>query len=129
LALSHERLAHALISGGRFEQAEAALAEALPLLERHGFAKPLGIYFGAAGYLKLMKGDAAAALRDFEKASVLFREAGNEFSFLETIGNIAEIKWALGDLYGAEASLREYIAMRGRSSVRRSRLGHAFAVL
>ena len=59
----------------------------------------------------------------------MFRDAGNEFSALETIGNIAELKWALGDLDGAEASLREYIAMRGRSSVRRSRLAHAFASL
>src|SRR5206468_6931253 len=30
---------------------------------------------------------------------------------------------------GAEASLREYIAMRGRASVRRSRLANAFALL
>jgi predicted ATPase/DNA-binding winged helix-turn-helix (wHTH) protein len=129
LALTNARLAHVLANGGWFERAKAALAEALPALEHQRLPKPLGMYFGAAGFLKVMTGDVAGALRDFETASALFREAGNEFGVVETISNVAQLKWALGDLDGADASLREYIAMRGRSSVRKSRLGAAFAVL
>ena len=128
LGVSLARLAHALVNLGQFERAAAALAEALPVLERHGLPKPLALYFGAAGYLKLMKGDAAGALSDFERVSGLFREAQDELNVAETLKNVADIKWTLGDLEGAEASLREYIAMRG-SLVRRDRLGNAFAQL
>jgi ATP/maltotriose-dependent transcriptional regulator MalT len=61
--------------------------------------------------------------------SGLFREPQDEPSFAETLGNVADIRWTLGDLEGAEASLRKYIAMRRRSSVRRSRLANVFALL
>jgi tetratricopeptide (TPR) repeat protein len=128
LGVSLARLAHALVNMGRFERAAAALAEALPLLERHRLPKALALYLGAAGYLKLMTGDTAGALSDFQRVSGLFREAQDELNVAETLKNVADIKWTLGDLEGAEASLREYIAMR-KSSVRRSRLGAAFAQL
>jgi tetratricopeptide (TPR) repeat protein len=76
-----------------------------------------------------MMGDAMGALSDYERVSALFREAGDELGVVETISNLAGIRWQLGDLQGAETSLREFIAMRHRPSVRRSRLANAFAWL
>ena len=55
--------------------------------------------------------------------------AGNESSVIESLSNLADISWALGDLEAAEASLREYIAMRGSRLLRRSRIGFALCNL
>jgi predicted ATPase/DNA-binding winged helix-turn-helix (wHTH) protein len=129
LGLSNVRLAHVLVSMGRFDDAAAALAKARPLLERHRVPKLLAFHFGAAAYLKLMTSDAAGALSDFERASELFREAGDEFSVLLTVRHIGEIKWTLGDLRGAEAALREYIATSSRHLVKRMWLANAWGLL
>jgi predicted ATPase/DNA-binding winged helix-turn-helix (wHTH) protein len=129
LGISLTRLAHALVNLGRLDGATDALAEALPLLQADSTPKALAIYSGAAGYLAYMRGDARDALRHFERASTRFREAQDEPSVVETLVNVADIRWELGDLRGAEVSLREFIAMRSSRSVRRSRLANAFAVL
>jgi predicted ATPase len=129
LGISLARLAHALVNLGRLGRARTALAEALPLLEADPLPKALGIYSGAAGYLELMRGDPTGALKHFENASAQFREAQDEPNVVETLANLADIQWQLGDLHGAEMSLREYIAMRSRPSVRRSRLANVFALL
>ena len=129
LGISLARLAHALVNLGQLERAATALTEALPLLEIDRLPKALGIYSGATGYLELMRGDATGALRHFEEASARFREAHDEPNVVETLNNLADIQWQLGDLHGAEMSLREFIAMRSRPSVRRSRLANAFALL
>jgi tetratricopeptide (TPR) repeat protein len=129
IGMSLTRLAHAMGSVGRIESAAAALAKALPLLEADRLPKALAIHAGAAGFLEAMKGDAGRALGHFERASTLFREAQDEPSVVETLGNLADLQWQLGDLQGAEASLREFIAARGRPSVRRSRLANAYALL
>jgi tetratricopeptide (TPR) repeat protein len=76
-----------------------------------------------------MRGDPTGALKHFENASAQFREAQDEPNVVETLANLADIQWQLGDLHGAEMSLREYIAMRSRPSVRRSRLANVFALL
>jgi len=80
-------------------------------------------------YLKLMTSDAVGALSDFERASEWFREAGDEFSLLLTVRHIGEIKWALGDMRGAEAALREYIAAPSRHLVKRMWLANAWGLL
>ena len=129
LGISLARVAHALANLGRLERAAAALAEALPLLEIDHLPKALGIYSGACGYLAVMNGNPTGALKHFERASTLFREAQDEPNVVETLINVADIQWQLGDLHGAEMSLREFIAMRGRPFMRRSRLANAFALL
>jgi tetratricopeptide (TPR) repeat protein len=129
LGVSLTRLAHALVHMGRLERAASALSEALPLLEADRLPKALGIHSGATGYLEAMRGNASEALKHFERASALFREAHEEPSVIETLNNLAILQWELGDLSGAETSLREYIAMRSRPSMRRSRLAIAFATL
>jgi len=129
LGISLTRLAHALANLGQFERAATALAEALPLLEIERLPKALGIYSGACGYLRVMSGDPTGALKHFEQASARFRAAQDEPNVVETLINLADIQWQLGDLHGAEVSLREFIAMRSRPSARRSRLANAFALL
>src|SRR5205085_8997604 len=96
LGVSLVRLARALTSLGRFDRPAAALAEALPLLEADPVPRALAFYFAAAGYLKLMKEDAAGALSDYQTVSRLFREARDEVNVAETLTNVADIQWALG---------------------------------
>ena len=129
LGHSNLRLAHLLATAGRFDESAAALAVALPRIEHLGLPKLLGFYFGNAGFLAALKGDPAAARTYYQQALSLFREAGNESSVVESISNLADISWALGDLAAAEASLREYIAMRGSRFLRRSRIGFALCNL
>jgi predicted ATPase len=129
LGISLTRLAHALAGVGRLDHATAALAEAIPLLEADRLPKALAVYSGAAGYLEAMKGDAGGALRHYEKAAALFREAQDEPSAIETLGNLADLQWQLGDLQGAEMCLRQFVAMRRRPYARRSRLANTFALL
>jgi tetratricopeptide (TPR) repeat protein len=81
------------------------------------------------GHLKALTDDLMGARSEFQRALTLFRKAGNEVSVLESVSNLADISWSLGELDAAEASLREYIAMRGSPYVRRSRLGFALANL
>jgi tetratricopeptide (TPR) repeat protein len=113
----------------RFEEAEAVLAQALPKLQNCGLRKLLGLYHGSVATLKSMTGDQHGARAHFGVALSLFLEAGSETSALESMSNLADVSWSLGDLAGAEASLREYIAMRGTSYVRRVGLGFALGNL
>jgi predicted ATPase/DNA-binding winged helix-turn-helix (wHTH) protein len=128
LGVSLARLAHVQAQLGQRELAAATLAEARPLLEAGHLPKALAFYCGSAGYLEAMKGDAKSALKHFETASILFRQAHDEPSVNETLSNLADLHWQLGDLSSAEAALREFISRRGPAT-RRSRLANAFALL
>ncbi|HWD35876.1 MAG TPA: winged helix-turn-helix domain-containing protein, partial [Casimicrobiaceae bacterium] len=122
-------LARGLAAAGRFDESAAALAEALPKLENSGIPKLLGLYHGSAATLNAFAGDPVKARSEFQKALSLYRDGGSEISALESIGNLADVSWTLGDLAGAEAALREYIVMRGSPFVRRSGLGNALGNL
>ena len=118
-------LGDALVRMGRIELAATVLAEAFPLLERAGVAKALGGYFEEVGFLKLMTGDLAGARLDYEKALLHYREAGAERSVLNTLGNLAETSWALGDLDAAVAGFREMIELMRKAPLNmRALLGH-----
>ena len=69
------RLGRMFVLMGRFEQAGAVLAEALPLLERANLPKLLARYFEGIGFLKMLTGDLASARVHFEKAFALCRGA------------------------------------------------------
>jgi len=129
LAYSSVRLARNLAVAGQFEESAAVLAEALPRLENCGLPRLLALYHGSVASLKVFTGDPVAARLHFQQAMTLFREAGNEISALESISNLADVSWTLGDLAAAEASLREYVAMRGKPFVRRAGLGAALGNL
>jgi predicted ATPase/DNA-binding winged helix-turn-helix (wHTH) protein len=122
-------LARGLAAAGRFAESAAALAEALPKLENSGIPKLLGLYHGSAATLNAFTGDPVKARSEFQKALSLYRDGGSEISALESIGNLADVSWTLGDLAGAEAALRQYIGMRGSPFVRRSGLGNALGNL
>jgi predicted ATPase len=122
-------LARGLAAAGRFQESAAALAEALPKLEISGIPKLLGLYHGSAATLNAFAGDPVKARSEFQKAISLYREGGSEISALESMSNLADVSWTLGDLAGAEAALREYIVMRGSPFVRRSGLGNALGNL
>ena len=123
LGLASGLLGGALAFAGRFDQARAALAEAFPRIEHCGIPKLLGLYHANVAFLEMLSGNPASARTHFERALSLYREAGSDNNALDTMGNLASVSWALGDLAAAETSLREYIAMRGAPYVRRSGLG------
>jgi len=132
LGLAHTmaRLGRPLATMGRFDEAAAVLAEALPVLKRSGLPKLLGIDFANMGYLKTLTGDLAGARTNYERALALFREAQNKFSELAMQGAIAEVTWALGDLAATEAALRETVAMRRKSPTsRKGSIGFGLANL
>lgn len=124
LGYSLVRLGGRLAVMGRFEQAARILAEALPVLEHASVPKALASYFREFGFLKMLTGDAASARTHFEKALSLYRGAGADHFALITIGNLADVSWALGDLDVALAGFRETVAlMRSTPTTTRSTLG------
>jgi tetratricopeptide (TPR) repeat protein len=124
LGYSRVRLGGRLAVMGRFERAARALAEALPVLERAGVPKALASYFREFGFLKMLTGDAGSARTHFERALSLYRSAGAEHFALITLGNLADVSWALGDLDAALAGFRETVArMRSTPTTTRSTLG------
>ena len=108
---------------GRFDQAASVLAEAYPLLENAGLPKLLGDYYDYSAVLKALSGDPAGARSDLERALALYRNAGAERYALYTIGQLADIAWALGDLDAALAGNRETIALLRRAPLRSAMLG------
>jgi len=123
------RLAYVRMIGHRTADAAALLEDARPLIKASRSLRLLGYFHGMCGHLKALTDDLMGARSEFQRALTLFRKAGNEVSVLESVSNLADISWSLGELDAAEASLREYIAMRGSPYVRRSRLGFALANL
>jgi predicted ATPase/DNA-binding winged helix-turn-helix (wHTH) protein len=103
LGLALMRLGRVLALMGKFEQSEAALTEARPLLERAG-PNALNYYHFNFGFLKNLVGDPAAAQVHYERALELAREERNELGILATLGNLANARWGLGDLDGRFAS-------------------------
>jgi len=122
LGISLARLGRVLTLMGKFDQAEAALSEARPFLEYAPIPQARNYYFFNSGFLNAFSGDLGAARRNYEKALIIERQAGNEFALLATMGNLANVNWALGDLDAAAASLREQEALLRGSRVRTNRL-------
>ncbi|TMG82141.1 MAG: tetratricopeptide repeat protein [Betaproteobacteria bacterium] len=130
LGLSLARLGRVLAFMGKFDQSEAVLTEARPLLERAGQPRALGFYFFNFAYLKSLSGDPVTARRYYEQSLALDRDAGDEFAVLATLGNLANVTWALGDLDAAAASFRQQIAVLRDSPVSTKRLlGYALSNL
>jgi tetratricopeptide (TPR) repeat protein len=95
----------------RFDSAMAVLTEAFPVLERARLPKALARYYDDLGFLATLSGDLADARKHYEKALDIYRDAGAERDSLDTLGNLAEVTWAAGDLDAALAACRETIAM------------------
>ncbi len=121
VGLSLVRLGRVLALMGEFGPSEAALTEARPLLEAAG-STALNHYYFNLGFLKNMAGDPATARMHYERALELAREQRSELSVLATLGNLANVKWGLGDLEGAAESLRELVALIQSSAAGTRRL-------
>ena len=100
---------------GRYEQAESALTEAFPLLERAGAPRALAQYFAVLGFLKMRTGDPASARVHYEKALSLYDTAGVGSARLDILGNLADVSWTLGDLDAALAGFRDTVALLRKS--------------
>jgi tetratricopeptide (TPR) repeat protein len=130
LGLSLARLARALTHMGKLEEADAALAEARPLLEASGSPAMLDFYFYSLAFLKSHEGDHVAARTNYGRSLVLNRQLGDEFAVLGAMANIANADWALGDLDAALASFRELVSQLRTSRFSTSRLlGYALTKL
>jgi predicted ATPase len=95
---------------GRYEDAAAALAEALPTLKTSGLPKLVGYYHSNAGLLELKKGSAAGGRAHYERAVSIHRAIGAERASLVALSVVADATWALGDLAAAAAAMRETTA-------------------
>lgn len=107
-------LAHALVCGTyslvyahRLDDADAALAEAGPLLEGTQRTRSLIGYFGAMSSLKAARGDVDGSLAAGETAIGLCRSIGADRTAALLLSNLGDSSWFAGDLDRAQASLRE----------------------
>jgi len=117
-AKDRDGLAHALVCGAyslvyahRLDDAEAALAEAGPLLEGTRRTRSLIGYFGALSSLKSARDDMEGSLAACESAIELCRRIGADRSAAMLLSNLGDAAWLAGDLDRADASLREAIAL------------------
>ena len=79
---------------------------------------------------KLRLADEYLKEEHFEQALALYRSAGADHFALVTIGNLADVAWALGDLDAALSGFRETVAlMRKTPTTTRSTLGANLANL
>ena len=110
-------------------KAQAALAEAWPLVEQAALPRLLGQYFDTSARLRIVSNPVLA--RDhFESALRHFRRAGAEGQVLNTLNNLADFTWSTGDLSAAVASMHEAVARVRSSPVsNRTLLGQVLANL
>lgn len=92
---------------GRFAEAGAALEEARPLVEGESSSTALASYLENAAFLHMLTGDFAKARSLFEQALALYRVLGVEGKIVAMLMNLADMKWALGELDAALAGFRE----------------------
>ncbi len=124
------RQARVLTMFGRYPEAAACLEEALPAIRGASLPKALGFYYSNSGLLKVQIGDFAGARSDYNTALSLYRQVGAEIASLVTIGALADMTWALGDLEEAAAAFSENVSMLAASTMSRKRsLGWAYCNL
>ncbi len=111
LGFSLVQLALMLGITDRADEAAAALAEALPLLENAGTPRALARGYEITGFLKMRSGDPAGARVHYERALFLYRRIDVRREVVRMLGNLADLTWALGDLDAALDGFRETIAV------------------
>ena len=121
LALSLCRLGRVLSSLGEFAASEATLDEARPLVECKG-PELQSVYAFNMARLKSISGDPVAARAHYERSLALDRALGRDSDAMGTLGNLANVAWALGDCDAAERSFRELLDLIRRSPYANNRL-------
>jgi predicted ATPase/DNA-binding winged helix-turn-helix (wHTH) protein len=111
-------LARALATTGEYDESGAALAAALPAIERSGVPKLRAFYFANAGLLKTLTNDLTGAQAMHQAALELYREVGSPVGAAGSLNNLANVSWALGDLDTAENAFREAVVVHRQSGHR-----------
>lgn len=124
------RQARAFGSLDRLPAAREALHEGFSLLQGSGLPRVIGLYYEYLGFLELLGGDPHAARVSMERSIAIYREAGLGGTSTDTLGNLADATWALGDLDAAAGALREIVSQLRRAPPgRRRSLGFNLANL
>jgi predicted ATPase/class 3 adenylate cyclase len=100
----------ALVLTGNTDEASAALAEAVTLAEDSGLPRLISEIITTRASIRLPAGDLQGARTDQQTALALFRGAGADRAALNTLSNLADADWAIGDLAAAVAGFREAAA-------------------
>jgi len=132
LGLAHTlaQLGRALASLGDFDASEAALDEADALLAKIELPWLRGLLCFNRAFLENLRGDFAAARHHYEQSNELFLRAGDDYTAIAVQGNLANIRWALGDVDAAQALFRRVVTSIRNSPMKTKRLlGWALASL
>jgi len=100
----------ALVLTGKTDAASAALEEAVALAAQSGMPRLISEIITTRASIRLPAGDMAGARSDQETALALFRSAGADRSALNTLSNLADADWAMGNLAAAIGGFREAAA-------------------
>jgi predicted ATPase/class 3 adenylate cyclase len=103
----HRSYAIASMLTGHTDLARASLAKAATLGERTGIPRLISEIITTRASIRLPEGDTRGARADQEQALELFRDAGADRSALNTLCNLADAYWAMGDLAQAVTGFRE----------------------
>jgi tetratricopeptide (TPR) repeat protein len=123
LGLALSRQGWLLARKGQLGAASIAFSDALAVLRGAQSSKAMGFYWANVAFLHKCKGDAVAARACYERAIVLHREAGADRAVMVSIGSLADVAWAQGDLQGSAAALRQNIELLRRVNPRSGSLG------
>ncbi len=97
---------------GRFEQAEAAFAQAAAVAERSGTAA-LGAHVDFRwGELELARGNRASALERMEKARIEYGRQSNRHRLIKVYGGLERVHTQLGNSLAAARAGREHFRLR-----------------
>jgi len=122
------RRARMLVDLGMGESAAESLAEAGPMLIATALPRLQGNYYSTEGHVRMRAGNLAEAVSMEEMALMHYREGQLDHAVLASFGNLANLKWATGQLDAAILMFKEAIAMRRASRTnRQSSLGFALA--
>ncbi len=113
VALALVQSALAATRTGRLDDAAAALDEAHTLLDEQSPLSTRARHWEMRAFLAAKRGDLATTRADLERALHLYRAAGADRQAIRLLGNLADTRWALGDLDAAADDFRE-IARLGR---------------
>lgn len=105
---------HILAAMGRCDAAEQVLADIAPLIDEGLVPRLRASYLDATSLTALLRGDAAAARARQEQALALCRGMGADRLAIIQLSNLADLTWQDGDVDGAEARLREALALASR---------------
>ena len=99
---------------GQFEEAAALIEESLRATPATETGTIIVIKFHQ-GLVSWLRGDSAAAMRDYEQALDYFRQTGFEFGSATVLSAIGDARLRDGDIVRAEAAFGESVRMLHRS--------------